>query len=78
MQAGNTPVDEIGFSPNPPPMWGIELSDATGRAIKRVVVDVPIEAVRAQCRETLETHPDAVIARLISTDGFLEYVYPER
>lgn len=58
-------------------MWGIVLTDATGRLIDEVVVPAPIEGVRDWCRRAVEGRPEAVQARLVSPDGLLEYVYPE-
>ncbi len=58
-------------------MWGILLTNAAGEAIDQVVVDAPIEAIREWCRRSLEARPDAVRARLVSTDGLLDYAYPE-
>ncbi|MBA4806219.1 hypothetical protein [Brevundimonas sp.] len=57
-------------------MWGIVLTDATGRLIDEVV-PAPIEGVRDWCRRAVEGRPEAVQARLVSPDGLLEYVYPE-
>ena len=59
-------------------MWGIELRDATGRWIEQVVVCGPIETIRDRCRGLLDARPEAVLARLVSPDGLLEYEYPER
>lgn len=59
-------------------MWGIVLTDAAGHPVDRAVVYGPIEAIRDGCRRLLEARPDAVQARLLSPDGLLDYVYPER
>ncbi|WP_421729067.1 hypothetical protein [Brevundimonas sp.] len=59
-------------------MWGIVLTNAAGEAIDQFVFDGPIEGVRDGCRRHLEARPDATQARLVSPDGLLDYVYPER
>lgn len=58
-------------------MWGIVLINAAGETIDQVVAEAPIDGLRDWCRKLLETRPDAAQARLISTDGLLEYAYPE-
>lgn len=59
-------------------MWGIVLSNAAGEEVERVTVEAPFEAMRDWCRRTLEGRPDAAQARLVSSDGLFDYVYPER
>lgn len=58
-------------------MWGIVLTNAAGDAIEHLVIDAPIESLRDWCRRTVESRSEAVRARLISKDGFLDYAYPE-
>jgi hypothetical protein len=58
-------------------MCGIVLINAAGEAIDQVVAEAPIDGLRDWCRALLERRPDAACARLISTDGLLEYAYPE-
>lgn len=58
-------------------MWDIELINAEGKPIEAVVAEAPIDGLRDWCRALLARRPDAIRARLISTDGLLEYAYPE-
>lgn len=58
-------------------MWGIVLTNTAGEAIDELTVDAPIEAIRDWCRKALEGRPDAVRASLVSTDGLMDYAYPE-
>lgn len=58
-------------------MWGIVLTDATGKLLEEILVEAPIEAVREQCRRLVESRPNAAQGRLASPDGLLDYVYPE-
>ena len=58
-------------------MWGIELTDAAGRRIDEIIVPGSIDTVRDWCRRAVDGRPEAARARLVSTDGLLEYAYPE-
>lgn len=58
-------------------MWGIVLINAAGEAIDLVRAEAPIEGIRDFCRRLVETRPEAAQARLVSTDGLLDYAYPE-
>lgn len=58
-------------------MWGIVLTNAAGDAVGELTVEAPFETMRDWCRYALESRPDAAFARLVSTDGLFEYVYPD-
>jgi len=75
---GEASVDLARFLTDRRSMWGIELTDATGRRIEEVVICGPIETLRDRCRGLLDARPEAVLARLVPADGLLEYEYPER
>ena len=75
---GAAGVDLARFLTDRRSMWGIELTDAAGRRIDEVVICGPIETLRDRCRGLLDERPEAVLARLVSADGLLEYEYPER
>jgi hypothetical protein len=58
-------------------MWGIILTNAAGEQVDEVTIDAPFESLRERCRNLVEARPDAAQARLRSSDGFFDYVYPE-
>lgn len=59
-------------------MWGIVFTNAAGEAVGELTVEAPFESMRDWCRQALESRPDAAFARLVSADGFFDYVYPEQ
>lgn len=58
-------------------MWGIVLTDITGEPVGELTIEAPFETMRDWCRRALEGRPDAAFARLVSTDGLFDYVYPD-
>lgn len=58
-------------------MRGIVLTNAAGEAVEKLTVEAPFESMRDQCRQALAAHPDAVFARVVSTDGLFDFAYPD-
>lgn len=70
-------LDRVGGSINATGMWGIVLTNAAGEAVEELSVEAPFESMRDQCRQALAARPEAVLARLVSTDDLFDFVYPD-
>lgn len=70
-------LDVVGWSINATGMWGIVLTNAAGEAVEELTVEAPFESMRDQCRQALAARPDAVFARVVSTDGLFDFAYPD-